>query len=151
MLLIRLASREKGFTLVEMLVVLSIVALCCTIPAALFVKRLGDVKLEQFLEQLEGDIYYIQQLSMSSQSVTTITFDTNKHVYKITGRRQYRPLEQKAYPKEIRVLAGTLPSAEIKFLSTGNISQVGTMEFWYGKRKVKMTFQMGKGRFYVHE
>ncbi|WP_409297791.1 competence type IV pilus minor pilin ComGD [Peribacillus sp. SCS-26] len=139
---------QKGFTFSEALVVLTIFLLISGIVLNLKTHPQETFQAKLFIRQFAADILLAQQYAMSSQSVLFVTIDMNSRRYSAGS------LTEKIYtreiPDEIELHPGTL-GMKFHFTASGNISKAGILHIKCGNRSWKMTFQLGKGRFYLNE
>lgn len=138
---------EQGFTLMESLLVLAIFMMILTI--SYFPLKFHEQLLEKqmFFHQLKGDLLYAQQYALTSQKRVSFNFVTPQHYYYIKNDN-HQTILRREYPPYIRIAAGSQPTA-FYFLSNGNISQFGTLYIYVEKEIYQLTFQLGRGRFYV--
>lgn len=138
---------QKGFTLVESLLVLSIFIIISLVTAfSLKPENLG-LEEKSFFAQLRADLLYGQQFAISHQSEVYVRF-TESDGYSIIYRYDLPPLVDRAYLNGMNAFEGTLPLA-FKFLPDGNVSQFGSFEIKTCCKYYRFTVLIGKGRFYV--
>jgi competence protein ComGD len=136
--------KEAGFTFLEAIFVLSIISLISIIAIGLFPKY-EDRKAENFLEQLEQDIVFMQQAAMSHNTRHRLHWFILNHRYVITNG-ETAALIVRDYDSDLEINLDTL-SIPIIYGPDGNINKGGTMYVSYKKKKYKVVFQIGKGRF----
>ena len=102
-----------------------------------------------FITQLQADLYKIQSYSIHHEVTVILTFYplSNKYVARtlsgeiVVSRKVFSAIEFDQ--------AGTLK--EIVFFSSGNTNRFGSVHFRTEDILIKLTFQIGQGRFYVQE
>jgi competence protein ComGD len=141
----KLSKRQQGFTFLETLLVLSIVAILLIVSFGLYPKYETRV-IEHFLEQLQKDIMFMQQTAMSHNMRHRLHWFSSDSRYVITGEGAVAILVRD-YDADIKVHFGTL-SLPLIYSANGNIARGGTMYVSYKKSTYKVVFHLGKGRFY---
>lgn len=71
-------------------------------------------------------------------------------MYYIRGRDSRDLLIKRDIPEEIILMAGSL-QLYFQFQPDGNINKFGSIYILAGKDKYRLTFLIGKGRFYVEK
>jgi competence protein ComGD len=142
---------SKGFTLIETLVVLSIVAVISTVTIFQINPKKNMFEHSLFLTQLQSDLYYAQQFAISHQQELTVAFDLQQKRYYI--RLKYESgftIVEKQFPPNVSVKYGSIPLT-FKILPDGNVSHFGSLYIYINGKEYKLTFLLGKGRFYIVE
>lgn len=140
--------KQKGFTLIESLIVLSIFMIL-TLITTMSIKPQYFIKDDElFIEQLSADLYFAQAYAISHQSETYLAFKESEYQYIIKTSPDQPPLLERQYSNRIKAYGGTL-SLYVKYLPDGNISKFGSFYISIGEKLYKYTFLIGKGRFYV--
>ncbi|MFS0861538.1 competence type IV pilus minor pilin ComGD [Fredinandcohnia sp. 179-A 10B2 NHS] len=139
---------NKGFTLIETLLVLFIFAVITSI-SLLHVKPLQESKrIEQFLEQLQNDIFYAQQYAISHSDTSRIIFSVSEPYYLLSSGSKNINILTRRYDQSIQFSQSTLGTI-LQFNSQGNIQKAGSIKVKYQDETYTITFLLGKGRFYV--
>ncbi|MDR6998729.1 competence type IV pilus minor pilin ComGD [Neobacillus niacini] len=141
---------QKGFTLLESLLVLAIFLIISSITVFSVKPQANRMEDETFISQLKADLYFAQQYSISHQHEVTVSFSENEYNYFIYERTDLPRLVERYYSSDIHVYPGTLP-LYFRFLSDGNISKFGSFTIVTKDKQYRITFLIGKGRFYVTE
>lgn len=141
-------NNEKGFTLIESLLVLSILTIITGI-AFLQLKPLHDSrKIDFFFEQLQDDLLYCQQYAISHSEQVKVVFNEVESKYHIRGGSRNYIILDRQYDPSVQIDYSTLGTT-LYFNSNGNIQKAGTIRVKYKDTTYKITFLLGKGRFYV--
>ncbi|MGG3841452.1 competence type IV pilus minor pilin ComGD [Anoxybacillus kestanbolensis] len=142
---------ERGFTLIEMLIVLFIVTGIMLFAVPPLQQVLAERQLQYFLEQFSNDMLYAQQYAISRKKTVAIMFyfDTCRYQVK-EGRTFGKELLARSFPSPFQIQMGTL-SPPLFYYPNGNINKAGTLLIAYGSKKYKIVFQLGKGRLYVQK
>ncbi|MEI2666593.1 competence type IV pilus minor pilin ComGD [Rossellomorea sp. LJF3] len=140
---------ERGYTLVEMLIVLLIFTILLSWVGFSIVPLKDHTEKELFISQLESDLYQIQSYSINHQTPLFLTFYpfTNKYVAKTDARQT---IVSRELPDGIQINS-TNSLEEITFYPDGNTNRFGRVNFKMGDITLFLMFQIGQGRFYVQE
>ncbi len=139
-------NTEKGYTLVELSLVIAIFGAITLILIPSFASMANSKEVESFFEQLQDDLYYAQATALSRGKPILLDFRTSSSLYQI--RVDNQTILQRSYPTHFKVEKGSMETT-IRFNANGNIRNPGTMFVNTQKGKYKLTFQLGKGRFHV--
>lgn len=79
-------KEENGFTLIEIILVIIVLGIIAVV-VSLNLGSLGDIKLNNAVKKIVGDIRYAQQLAIATQSRHGLTIDSTQiySVHKDTG------------------------------------------------------------------
>jgi competence protein ComGD len=139
---------QKGFTLIESLIVLSIFLIISSITAFSMKPQYYSATDKTFISQLKADLYYGQQYAIANQMEVKVIFYEHEHMYLIsTGNKQ---LVERHHSPMITVTQGTIQLV-FKFNSNGNVDRFGTLYIRTQQKNYRLTLLIGKGRFYVME
>lgn len=141
---------ERGFTLTEALLVLSIFMILTFVTIFSLKPQYEKAEIDSFFTQLESDLYFAQQYALSHQHDITFTIQPGQHCYYLRGGFDQPYLLTKYYSKNITVSQLSQPYL-FKFMADGNISKFGSYRIRCGSEVYRMTFLIGKGRFYVEK
>ncbi|MFZ7945382.1 MULTISPECIES: competence type IV pilus minor pilin ComGD [Bacillaceae] len=143
-------NREKGFTLIESLVVFSIFMIISSITVFFLKPQHTVMEDKVFLTQLQADLLYAQQYAISHQHEVSVTFQPNNYQYYMITRSDHPAFLVRKYSSKVLLREGSIP-LYFKFLSDGNVNRFGTILIYTPKKNYKLTVLIGKGRFYVAE
>lgn len=139
---------QKGFTLIESLVVLSIFLIISSITAFSIKPQYYSAVDKAFISQLKADLYYGQQYAIANHMEVNVIFYEHEHMYTIVaGSKQ---LVERYHSPTITVTQGTIQLA-FKFNWNGNVDKFGTLYIRTKQKNYRLTLLIGKGRFYVME
>jgi competence protein ComGD len=140
---------QEGYTFVEMLLVLLILTVLLSIAAFSTEPLKENTEKNIFISQLQSDLYLIQSHSLFLQSATTLLFypTSNKYVAK---DYHGNTLFTRTLPSGIKISKSNNLN-EIVFTPSGNTNRFGPVYFNDGGTTIKLSFQIGQGRFYVQE
>ncbi|MEL3974069.1 competence type IV pilus minor pilin ComGD [Rossellomorea oryzaecorticis] len=140
---------QKGFTFIEMLMVLLIFSVLLSFAAFSSEPMKEHAEKTFFISQLHSDLYLIQSQSFFTQNSITLVFypSSNKYVAKdFYGMT----LVSRELPPGIQISEINRWN-EIIFNPTGNTNRFGPVYFNSEDSTIKLSFQIGQGRFYVQE
>ncbi|MFD3447746.1 competence type IV pilus minor pilin ComGD [Microbacteriaceae bacterium 4G12] len=141
---------ERGFTLLETLLVLFIVSVLATVGYMNLQPIYEHRKIEQFVEQFQQDVIFMQQAALSNNRRYALRLYPEQHKYNITQVGAENATLVRYYDSQLNIDIGTLPQP-LTYRENGNINRAGTMYVSYKNRKYSIVFQIGKGRFSYHE
>jgi len=133
---------EKGFTMLEMLLVLMIVMVVSSSVLFLISPKMKKVEEERFYKQLHLDILRLQAISIGELGYTVLDFPNNRTKYE--GKMRGVLLFEKEFPKDIR-LSSNSSLKDIAFHPNGNISDFGNFLFKTDDGEKRMTVYIGRG------
>ncbi|WP_419956137.1 competence type IV pilus minor pilin ComGD [Neobacillus niacini] len=139
---------QKGFTLIESLIVLSIFLIISSITAFNIKPQYYSTIDKAFISQLKADLYYGQQYAIAHQIEVKVIFYEHEHMYTIaTGSKQ---LVERNHSPMITVTQGSIQLV-FKFNPNGNVDRFGTLFIRTQQNNYRFILLIGKGRFYVTE
>ncbi|MEH7417692.1 competence type IV pilus minor pilin ComGD [Neobacillus drentensis] len=145
-----MSKNQKGFTLVESLLVLSIFMIISSITAFTLQPQHFVLEDKAFISQLRSDLLYSQQYAISHQHEVSILIQPDQYRYYVLANTDRPPILERNYSTNIYLIEGTLP-LYFKFLPDGNVNKVGTFFIQTKKKNYRVIFLIGMGRFYVTE
>lgn len=140
---------QKGFTLLEMLIVLSIwsVLILFTIPINL--NTLEKQQEDKFFETLALDVLYIQNLSASSKGYLHPRINLHEDRYIMRAGTLDNEMIERRIPEGWRIDFRTLPL--IEFDPNGRMKTPGNIIIKTKDTTYNVIFPFGKGRYHVVE
>lgn len=146
------AITEKGFTLIEMMMVLFIITAATGIALVSFQSLHESRQTEHFLEQLKKDLYLAQEYAMSHNKKVHLTFSHADHLYTIKAQWRDSPILTNNYDNSIAVKNDYNMGLIVTFVKgSGNISKIGKLKIQTPQGVYLIVFHPGKGRFYIEE
>jgi len=140
-----LHHNQKGFSLLEVLFVLSIVSIIIVLTAPLNLSILERQQEKQFLETFQSDVLYIQNIAMTSDQLAEIVFSEDHYTIQIGKKKT----EKRFFPSGWQVKAEVVPI--ITFNEYGTIKKSGTVKVRSRQSAYDIVFPLGKGRCYIIE
>lgn len=143
------SNHSKGFTLIEVLLVLSILFVITS--SVLFVSSsyIQKNSIHLFINQFKLDVYHLQSLSVSEGIYSTLVFDSTRTSY-TTRKSFYEPLVKRTLPPGV-TLSSQSGLSELSFHPNGSIEKFGTFIFNTPNGDLLVKFYIGKGRIAVEE
>lgn len=136
----------KGFTLLEMLFVLSVLSIIILLLPPIKHNLLTKERERRFLEILHYDVLYIQSLAMTTDEITFIRFHEDHYVV-IQGVQN--ELYKRIAPDGWSIYMHSLEN--ISFTHKGIIRKPGNIRFKTPHTEYKLVCPLGKGRCYIVE
>ncbi|KAB2333846.1 competence type IV pilus minor pilin ComGD [Bacillus mesophilum] len=140
---------ESGFTLIESLIVFSIVLIILTASVVKISPMTYTLLEKQFFSQLKSDLLFAQSYAISHQKQIRVYIQPENHMYYVIENSE-EILFSRQYSKDISIQEGSM-DLYFSFLSDGNVNQFGQFYIFFNEKSFKMTFLIGRGRFYVAE
>lgn len=140
---------ERGFTLLEMLLVLTIVSVLSTVVVHFSLEKIQQQTYKQTISQIELAIRMAQTMAMDEQrAIFCEVYDETKFVirHEVYGK----PLYEQSLPAGMRMQILTA-RGRIQFQGNGNVTQIGTINFYVGDHYFFYTINLGKGRLLLYE
>ncbi len=141
---------QKGFTLLEMLLVLFAISVLSMVTYFHVHSLYEKQKIEQFLRQFSNDILYMQQLAINRQKHYTLRWNKDRHMYYIAESSTDLSIIKREYDNDIQLDLNTFPNP-MTYNPSGNINRGGTILLSYRSYKYEIVFQLGRGRFTYRE
>ncbi|MBS4173453.1 competence type IV pilus minor pilin ComGD [Bacillus sp. FJAT-49736] len=140
---------NKGFTMVEVLIVLLLFTIFLSFSMAIFKPLKNAMEKKLIISQLEADLYYAQTYAVNRQEPVSVQFYPmdNRYVMK-AGKGKV--IVNRLWTSSVTLMnGGTFNSFTI--LPDGNISKFGKLSFQINGRTFSLIFNIGRGRFRVQE
>ncbi|HDR4420448.1 TPA: type II secretion system protein [Bacillus cereus] len=142
--------KQKGFTLLEMLLVLFTISVLSMVTYFNIHSLYEKQKVEQFLRQFSNDILYMQQLAINRQKHYTLRWYKDRQTYYIGELSTNLTIIKREYDSDIQIDLNTFPNP-MTYNPSGNINRGGTVLLSYRSYKYEIVFQLGRGRFTYRE
>lgn len=139
---------EKGFTLIESLLVLTILGIITTITLQIVLKTSEDEALDAFLNQLQLDVLTAQSYSIEKKQLVNIVFIVEKNIYKIKDH-DGKTIYIREGPENL-IFSPNSNLKRISFVS-GKLRSFGTVNIRYGERRIELIVYIERGRTKVVE
>ena len=149
--MIKIKFDEKGVTLIELLIVLSIAILLSTIMMSVSYKWLHRKNENDALERFISSIYTAQIHAMAHQEANLIIFgeDDNGSFYSIRTTAGQQILKE--YFPEGMQLASDSALKRLGFHPNGDMRETGSLTLSTSQSTIKIVFQFLRGRMIIHE
>jgi competence protein ComGD len=145
-----MSNNQKGFTLIESLLVLSIFMIISSVTVFALKPQHTVIEDKAFLTQLKADLYYAQQYAISHQHEVSVVFMPDEYKYYMFLRTEQPRIVERNYSTNFYLKEGTIP-LYFKFLNDGNVNKFGSFFIQTKNKSYRLTVLIGKGRFYVIE
>lgn len=141
----KLLSHKGGFTLVELLLVLTIVSLTIFLTVSYHKRLIQPMDLETQTTLLTSKIDYYQSLAIKKKQSVLLLFRPFHNDIKIVIGNQ-KPV---FYSLKPLVLLNTSNLDYLHFNPDGNITKFGTLYFSYHAQKFALIFHIEQGRYRI--
>ncbi len=145
-----MAYNERGFSLLEVIIVLGITLTILSIGTTIKVSIIDDYRTEQFLKVLQQDVLYMQQLTIVTNRNYHLTIEPDQHFYQIKQGGFGKVIVRREIPKHWTIKLNTL-RMPIDFTVDGTIKQPGMFTIYTSNKSYNVYFPFGTGRSYFIE
>ncbi|MFP7477774.1 prepilin-type N-terminal cleavage/methylation domain-containing protein [Terribacillus saccharophilus] len=136
------ALKDKGFSLLELIIVLGLASLLVSIGTGVYNHLLVEAKAKQFKQQLEQDLLFLQQYTQFDRSAKLYL---EKDEYEIFSSRLKKVLLVQEIPEGYTI--DIYPQAmSFGFNQTGTALAPGNITIRTPNGTDKLVFPLGKGR-----
>ncbi|MFU0791480.1 competence type IV pilus minor pilin ComGD [Virgibacillus proomii] len=136
---------KQGFTLVEMLIVLSIFMILIGLSTPPILSALYNVESATVIRKLESDVMMVQHLAATTPSgVSILLLETRYYIL-----QSARIIKEVNLPEGFSINSTT--SRFIEFDANGNFKNPRSFFISSPSKRYKIIFAFGKGRFRVEE
>ena len=143
-----MTRNERGFTLIEMLLVLMIFSIVTMIAISFSYRYVKINEYEQAIEQLRLTIH-VAQLTAQQEEATSYVRILEGNTILLTSLYTEHELKWKL-PEGMRVYFLT-NNNRIRFNSSGNISEIGHLEIQTPEKTRRYSINLSKGRLRLIE
>lgn len=146
----RAAHQSKGFTLVEVMLVMAIFSIILMLTVPSFRPTDKRYEGEAFFQQLEDDLFLAQQIALSESTTVVVKFNPVHQFYLV----QYisgKVIKRRDIPSSLSFYSN-YENHQFHFNQYGNISLAGRLFFHDVKENKPLRtyiLQLGNGRFRV--
>ncbi|GGA68310.1 competence type IV pilus minor pilin ComGD [Ornithinibacillus halotolerans] len=138
-------TKQSGFTLIEILVVLSVISIVLLISIPISTSFIERKNEETVLHILEYDLLYLQNQTLGSSYYNRIVLYEDRYVIETSDNKDIirnLPTGWRINRRQYRSIA---------FNEYGTIRQAGTIQLISPKNKYNIVFPPGKGRGYIEK
>ncbi|MRH43137.1 prepilin-type N-terminal cleavage/methylation domain-containing protein [Aquibacillus halophilus] len=143
-------KNAKGFTLLEVLVVLSASLLLLSIGSIIHTNILQNYQKEQFFRLFQSDLLHMQQITFIKREMLYLTIQPDQHNYIIRRAGTGKTIVKRDIPNNWHIQLVTL-SMPISYTYSGTIKNPGMFTIKTDDSQYDVYFPFGKGRNYVVE
>lgn len=145
----RARSSQNGYTLIEMLLVLFISSTLLFFTSFCIYPLHESLMKSSFISLMESDLYYLHSYAINKKE--TVILQLYPYGDKYSGRvLGGESLFVRNLPHGISQIPNSSLSS-ITFYPNGNTNKFGTVYYTAGENLIKVSFQIGQGRFNVEE
>lgn len=140
---------QRGFTLVELLLVLVIVGVISTVVMHFSHQKMLDYTYAKVVNQIELAVRMAQTTAIAEQASIYCVIEFEKTFVLKRGVYE-QPFYEQELPEGMTVLI-TTPNRRIHFNASGTTIHLGKMVFIIDGVRTLYTINLGKGRFLFYE
>ncbi|MFD1206375.1 MULTISPECIES: competence type IV pilus minor pilin ComGD [Sporosarcina] len=141
--------REKGFTLLELLLVLSIVSILILLIIPFGDRWIREQSEDEAIAVFISSVHQMQAYSIANEAHTTIKFRNSGKSYSL-----YAPNTTEIatidFPPSMRFVSSSSLN-EVAFHPNGHILKTGSIVFRTSRGDVRLAFQLEHGRVIKHD
>lgn len=142
---------ERGFTLIEMTFVLSVVITLTVMMLPLGFKWMQSVSEKEAIDALIAEIYSLQSFSMAHKEYTRLSFQKfGEKSYYIAATPGKEEFARRELPEGMHI-SGTSSLKTVEFDSSGDIIHSGVLTIVSQTKRTAITFQFLRGRMIIRE
>ncbi|MFT8362136.1 MAG: competence type IV pilus minor pilin ComGD [Sporolactobacillus sp.] len=138
---------ENGFTLIEMLIVVSIACIIAPLSFMTMAHTSDEAKMKQFTEEMAATIRESQMQAIGESTAVKLLFDTNHHFIAVLTKKG---TEKTAIDSRIKLYSNT-SNQYIMIARDGSFANPATYSFQCGSIGYHLVLQLGQGRFYFEK
>lgn len=137
---------DKGFTFIEMLVVLTITLMIMTLTMQYGYQKWTQLEAEIYLEQVLKDIQYVQSEAKKTNQYMELKFQRFGDVWGYEFIRNNKTVVlTRTFPKQIKVLPQDSTMLVCRYTDRGRPSISGHITFETNKGKYRLLIYLGEG------
>lgn len=144
-------SQDHGFTLLELIIVIFLIALIFGISAVFFVNSLPAGKFNAAVRDISSSIRHARALAQINGTTQTVTIDLEAKKYGITGK-ELKPLPQHVLIKVLDPFSREVAEGQYAFhFGPSGSCDGGTIVVWNDKKMVSIVIDPVVGATVVKE
>lgn len=141
----RSLQNERGFTLLEMLVVLAIIMILSSSVLYFSQSKLNDMTVLKAMDEVELVIRMAQMLAIEEQRPVVLNVYTDNTELVVTYYLNQEVIYRMPLPVGMKIFI-TTSGPKLYFKTNGNLQIFGSMVFHYKKKAYAYNIHIGKGR-----
>lgn len=138
--------RRDGFTLIEMLLVLTMISVCISLSMAHPQFNLLQNTTSYEIKKLTSEIDYYQAYAIKSRAPVLLVFRPNRNDIKVETVHPHRTSYIQLNPLQLKATSNL---NAIVFDKEGKANQFGTLRFEHKNRSFSLIFHIEQGRYRI--
>lgn len=140
---------EKGFTLIEIVVVSFVAMIILSFPVLSFKRVQEQAEIDLFLEQLVSSLTLIQNQAILNNDWTEVEIspEYRRFRFRVIGDRNHRVNHTLELPESVSLTGGIKRK---RFLSgSGNLGDYSPIHLYTANGRYEIDYKFGSGRFEI--
>lgn len=143
---------QKGFTLIEALLALSITGMIYLISAPTFIKLYDYIKLNETISVLQSDLHYVREYNMMTIQGSTLSIRIyHKQNYYVVIQNNSQIKIKRELPLGVSIPSVSTTMTELTFNNLGHVSSGKTITIQSEHFKKNIVFSIGTGGIDIRE
>lgn len=139
---------ERGFTFIELLLVLTVVSMMSFIVFPLGKQWIEQELTEQAMKELVASIYEMQAYAIAHEQTMRLDFRQSGSIY-VVSSIEMGEIDRITLPEGIRFISSS-SLHRVEFLPSGDLRASGTLSFRTSSGVVELRLQLVRGRVLVY-
>lgn len=140
-------THDFGYTLIEVLIVLSIACIITPISFLAFSHLSDEVTLKHFMSELDEKIHDTQIAAISESDVPRIVFNNPEHFYYVSFKNRIERIQMNP---RITIYSGYQENS-IMINQLGHFTNIKTFTITLGSIRYRLVLLLGQGRYYYEK
>lgn len=140
----RIVNDERGFTMLEMLIVLSVTMVICSVLVFISQEKLTKHIHYQIMNQIEL-VFRMAQMKSVEEENPYIFEVLNRTMVNVRQQSTGKSFYSESLPDHV-LLYVSAPNSQVRFKTNGNLQAFGSMSYHFDDVSYSYSINIGKGR-----
>ncbi|MFS0655330.1 competence type IV pilus minor pilin ComGD [Bacillus sp. 179-C3.3 HS] len=145
----KFTSQEKGFTLVEQLMILFILSILMSFVVGKVPRILESVEAKRQVNMIKQDFQFASYTAFIKKARVSIEFHPQGVSYQVIDQKNDRVIT--SYQHKKGIIKHSTFQQVVHFNANGHPSTGGSIVFQFGSQVYKLTVYLGSGRIHVQK